>query len=61
MAGHVGIIACSPPRAALCFEILSKGASALANSTDERLEISMHGHTLDPSQSWAVVEASDYE
>jgi hypothetical protein len=31
MAKHVGIMAYSPPGAALCFEILSAGASSLVS------------------------------
>lgn len=46
MAKHVGIVACSPPGASLCFEILSTEASALASSAPSRFEISMHSHTL---------------
>lgn len=46
MATHVGIVACSPPGAALCFEILSNEASTLANASSARFEISMHAHTL---------------
>jgi aspartate racemase len=43
---HVGIVACSPPGAALCFEILSTEVSALANAAPGGLQVSMHAHAL---------------
>ena len=46
MATHVGIVGCSPPGAALCFEILSTGACSLAHTSDCRYEVSMHSHLL---------------
>jgi aspartate racemase len=46
VATHVGIVGCSPPGAALCFEILSTGASSLANTSRQRFEVSVHSRTL---------------
>jgi aspartate racemase len=46
MATHVGIVGCSPPGAALCFEMLSTEASSLANNSQQRFEVSMHSHLL---------------
>lgn len=46
MATHIGIVGCSPPGAALCFEILSTEASSLANTSQQRFEVSMHSHIL---------------
>lgn len=58
MAKHVGIVACSPPGAALCFEILSNEASTLANSVHSPLEISMHAHAL--SEYMRAIDAGDW-
>jgi aspartate racemase len=46
VATHAGIVGCSPPGAGLCFEILSNGASSLANTSKQRLEVSLHSHPL---------------
>ena len=46
MATHVGIVGCSPPGAALCFETLSNGASSLANTSKRKLQVSLHSHAL---------------
>jgi len=45
MARHVGVVACSPPGAALCFEILSGGASSLPSESGRRV----YSHTLSSS------------
>jgi aspartate racemase len=58
MATHVGIVACSPPGAALCFEALSNGASVLANGAQSHFEISMHSHTL--SDYMRAIDAGDW-
>jgi aspartate racemase len=46
MATHVGIVGCSPPGAALCFETLSNGASSLTNTSKQKLQVSLHSHAL---------------
>jgi hypothetical protein len=43
---HVGIVACSPPGAALCFELLADGMRSLAQVSTTPTEISMHSHGL---------------
>jgi len=59
MPTHVGIVACSPPGAALCFEILSTGASALTRSAGGRIEVSMHSHRL--SEYMLPIDAGDWD
>jgi aspartate racemase len=59
MPTHVGIVACSPPGAALCFELLSTGASALTNSGGGHIEVSMHSHPL--SEYMRSIDAGDWD
>jgi aspartate racemase len=46
MQKHLGIVACSPPGAALCYEIASTEASRLASRPGDGVEVSVHCHSL---------------
>jgi aspartate racemase len=59
MPTHVGIVACSPPGAALCFELLSTGASALTSPAAGHIEVSMHSHPF--SQYMLSIDAGDWD
>jgi aspartate racemase len=55
---HVGIVGCSPPGAALCYEVISSELSALARSSSIDLEVSMHSHSF--SEYMRYIEGNDW-
>jgi aspartate racemase len=59
MPAHVGIVACSPPGAALCFEIVSTGASSITNVSRKHFEVSLHSQTL--SDYMRAIDAGEWD
>jgi len=55
---HVGIVGCSPPGAALCYEVISNELSALARSSSIDLEVSMHSHAF--TEYMRYIEGNDW-
>lgn len=58
MPRHVGIVGCSPPGAALCYELICNQASLLSSNCDTRIEVSVHSHAF--SDYMRYIEADDW-
>lgn len=56
---HVGIVGCSPPGAALCYEIIAKALSETTDSEHRKLQISLHSHPL--SEYMHFIEGGDWD
>jgi aspartate racemase len=47
MAHHIGVVACSPPGASLCFEAICAEVSTLSLNHGLDVEVSVHAHAFD--------------
>lgn len=59
MSRHIGIVACSPPGASLCFELICAELSKFVRSTGEQVEVSVHAHAFDEYMRW--INADDWD
>src|SRR5215510_858190 len=59
MAQHIGIVGCSAPGAALCYETICMEGAALAGENQARPEVSMHTHPF--SEYMRRIKAGDWQ
>lgn len=59
MSHHIGIVACSPPGASLCFEVICAELSKLARDQGIDIELSVHAHAFDEYMRY--IDANDWQ
>lgn len=58
-ARHIGVVGCSPPGAALCYQLVSSEASTIAQQSGLEIEVSVHSHAF--SDYTRHIDADDWD